>query len=153
MISSKLSSGEKVTDKAINNCTGSLVSSLATVYNKYFEDYLVRKEGIFRKHVYGARSHFTFRFVIVSVPGPHKKDEIHVPWVAGPTAFRPHLLNKLTRRGYTYKEANKILYRSVKKYDPLIAELLQELIDESPYRGIPAIINRNPNRLGHMDNM
>ena len=140
----KVSSGEKVTDKAINNCTGSLVSSLATVYNKYFEDYLVRKEGIFRKHVYGARSHFTFRFVIVSVPGPHKKDEIHVPWVAGPTAFRPHLLNKLTRRGYTYKEANKILYRSVKKYDPLIAELLQELIDESPYRGIPAIINRNP---------
>ena len=114
------------------------------MYNKYFEDYLVRKEGIFRKHVYGARSHFTFRFVIVSVPGPHKKDEIHVPWVAGPTAFRPHLLNKLTRRGYTYKEANKILYRSVKKYDPLIAELLQELIDESPYRGIPAIINRNP---------
>jgi len=50
----------------------------------------------------------------------------------------------LKQRGYTLKQASAILFQSTKNYHPLIDELLQELIDESPYKGIPVLINRNP---------
>ena len=53
-------------------------------------------------------------------------------------------MNKLVRRGYTYKEANRMLYDAVNAYHPVIHEILNELITESKYKGIPVIILRNP---------
>lgn len=144
----KASNDKTKTDRKIWNATATAMSKLADIYYSHYGSYLVDKSGNFRKHVFGARSHFTFRTVIVSIPGRHEYDEIHVPWAIGVTAFRPHLLNKLvTKRGYTYKLANSLLYRSVKKYEPIIDELLNELIKESPYNGIPVIEQRNPSLL------
>ena len=37
-----------------------------------------------------------------------------------------------------------MLYDAVNKYDPIIAEILDELIVESAYKGIPVMILRNP---------
>ena len=124
--------------------TGTIISKIADLSKSYFENYLVRKEGIFRKHIYGARSHFTFRCVIVSRPGRHVHDELEVPYCIGVTAFRPHVLNKLMKRGYKYKTANRMLYDAVNNYDPVIHQILDELIAESPYKGIPIMILRNP---------
>ena len=124
--------------------TGTIISKIADLSNNYFNNYLVKKEGIFRKHICGARSHFTFRCVIVSIPGRHIHDELETPWCVGVTAFRPHVMNKLVRRGYTYKEANRMLYDAVNAYHPVIHEILNELITESKYKGIPVIILRNP---------
>jgi hypothetical protein len=140
----KICSEDSVNEKIYNATLGSMLSNLAGLYKTYFDQYLVKKSGTFRKHVYGARSHFTFRCVIVSVPGKHKHDEISAPWCVGVTAFRPHILNKLTKRGYTYKSAILKLYRSIISFDTEIYEILNELIKESPYRGIPCIIQRNP---------
>ena len=131
-------------NKKWSNSTAVVISKLASLYNSYFEDYVVQKIGMFRKHVYGARSHFTFRCVITSISGPHQHNEIHVPFAVGVTAFRLHLLNKLLKRGYKYKYSSKLLYQSVKKYNPLIDDLLQELVTESPYMGLPVILQRNP---------
>lgn len=140
----KVCSEETLTDKQISNATASTVSNLAKLYETYYKTYLRKKHGIFRKNIYGTRSHFTFRFVIVSRPGKHRHDEIVAPWVAGVTAFRPHVLNKLVRRGYTYKEASAMLYRAVKEYNSVIHDILKELIAESPEKGIPILIQRNP---------
>lgn len=140
----KTCSEDDISEKAYNNTLGSMLSNLAGLYKTYFNQYLVKKAGTFRKHVYGARSHFTFRCVIVSVPGKHNHDEIQAPWCVGITAFRPHILNKLSKRGYTYKTAITKVYKAVKTFDPEIYEILNELIKESPYRGIPCIIQRNP---------
>lgn len=140
----KLCSEDNVSDKMYNNTVGSMLSNLAGLYKTYFNQYLVKKTGTFRKHVYGARSHFTFRCVIVSMPGQHRHDEIHAPWCVGVTAFRPHILNKLAKRGYTYKNAIIKLYRAVKVFDQEIYDILEELIQESPYKGLGVLLQRNP---------
>lgn len=140
----KIVNDEKPTIKKQSNSTAAIISKLATLYYVYFDSYIVKKIGVFRKHVYGARSHFTFRAVITSIPGRHLYNEVHVPWAIGVTAFRPHILNKLMKRGYRYKEANVMLFRAVKKYTVVIDEILNELISESPYMGIPILIQRNP---------
>jgi hypothetical protein len=131
--------------KKIASTTAVTISKLATQYYTYYNKYIVFKSGAMRKHVYSARSHFTFRTVIVAVSGVHDYEQIQVPWLVGPTVYRPHLFNKLVnQRGYTYKEANVLLFRAVKAYDPLIDELLNELIAESPYpKGLPCIAQRN----------
>lgn len=125
--------------------TARAISGLAGMYAKYYDEHVAKKSGIIRKHIYGSRSHFTFRSVIVSRSGAHRYDQVVVPWCMGPTVFRPHLLNKLIKRGHPYKSASNLIYRAVKKYEPEIDELLQELVKESrDPRGIPIIIARNP---------
>lgn len=140
----KICSIDEPNDKQKEIATARVISNLAILYNKYYEEYVAQKSGIFRKHVYGARSHFTFRNVIVARTGRHRHDEIIAPWVIGPTVFRPHLLNKLIKRGYTFKEASALIYRAVKKYEPVIDELLTELLNESPGGTIPIVLQRNP---------
>jgi len=136
---------EKPSAKKQSNATGAIISKLATLYHTYFNNYIVKKIGVFRKHIYGARSHFTFRAVITSIAGKHLQNEIHVPWAIGVTAFRPHVLNKLLQRNYRYKDANVLLFKAVKKYVPVIDEILNELIAESPYMGLPVTVQRNLN--------
>ena len=125
--------------------TATLIHRLVKMYNKQYGDFLVSKQGSFRKHVYGGRSHFTFRTVISAETGKHRINEIVPPWVVLVTVFRPHVLNKLIRRGYSYMDADRLLTRSISVYSPIIDEIQQELISESPYeQGIPCILNRNP---------
>lgn len=125
--------------------TAVTLSKLASLYNKYFKDYVVQKIGIFRKHVYGSRSHFTFRTVIGSFPGKHEHNEIHIPWSVAVTAFRPHIFNKLFNK-YNYNgiETSNILIKAVKKYIPVVHEIINELIAETKYMGIPCLAQRNP---------
>lgn len=136
-----------LTPKQISSTIAVVMSSLTSLYNDYFKDVIIGKPGMFRKHVYGTRSHFTFRCVIVSRPGEHAYDEVIVPWTIGVVVFRPHLLNKLTKLGYNYKDANKLLFKACKCWDPVISKLLDELIKESPHRGIPITALRNPSLL------
>lgn len=135
---------EKLTLNKKSNCMSRTLSDLSTIYGYYNKEYLSRKTGIFRKHIYGARAHFTFRGVIVSIAGPHKYNEIHVPWSIGVTAFRPHLLNLLcNREGLSYKEASSKLFNAVNNYDPLIDKCLNVMLEESGI-GIAVILQRNP---------
>ena len=127
--------------------TVNVLSKLSMVYYNYYNKHLLKKPGIFRKHLFGARSPFTFRSVITSLSGPHNHDEIHVPWAIGVTAFRPHILNKLKKLGYAYREANNMLTRAVKKYNPIIDNILQSLITEAPNGRIELLAQRNPSLL------
>jgi len=141
----KTVSESKLNRKKMLVTTAVVISKLSILYYDYFENYVVKKIGIFRKHVYGARSHFTFRAVITSISGRHQHDQIFVPKAIGVTAFRPHLLNKLVKKyGYTFKKASKLLFNAVKNDYEIIDKLLEELIAESPYdKGIPVLATRN----------
>lgn len=141
----KASNEEKQTDKKINIVTGQVISKLSDLYMTYFNNYVYKKIGIFRKHVYGTRSHFTFRSVIVSIPGKHRHDEIYIPWSIAVTVFRPHILNILVKRyKMPYIDVNNLLFRSVKKYEPIVHEALLTLMREAPTGRINVIAQRNP---------
>ena len=117
---------------------------LSEYYEKFISDILVGKKGWFRKHVFGSRLHFTARAVISSLSDNHRYDELHLPWSLSIMLFKIHLTSKLIKRGFTPNECTRLLHEHSVQYNPLIDELFQEMIRESPYDGIPVLLNRNP---------
>lgn len=128
------------------NRTIKTIAQLAGFYDEIARMTLAKKEGIFRKHVFGTRSHFSFRGVISSLTDQHYYAEIHIPWGIGVSLFSIHITSKLLRRGFTPNTAKAFLYEHAQKYHPLLDELFKELIDEvpAPYVGIPVVFQRNP---------
>ena len=142
----KLCSQDTVTKAALSNTTGAVVSKLANLYLAHFTKFVASKSGIFRKNIYGAKSHFAFRCVVVSIAGPHRFDEVVAPWIVGLVTFRPHILNRLVRKGYPYKQASKKIFKACNKFDPEIYEILELLVKETPNgMGVPIILQRNQN--------
>jgi hypothetical protein len=117
---------------------------LCEFYETFAKETLSKKPGILRKHIFGIRLHFTARAVITSITEPHDYDELHVPWSVAIQLFHLHLMNKLYKLGYTQKQAEMFLRRYTFEYHPLLDQLFQELISQSPFGGIPCIFQRNP---------
>lgn len=136
-----LSRKEQVTARALNDLTS---------YYRYFvAEICGEKEGVWRQQIFGTMMHFTARGVITSISEPHHYQECHLPWSMSVQLFRAHLLGKLlngssTRRQMSYNQAHRLLTHAVSNYVPLIDELFQELIRESPHRGIAITLQRNP---------
>ncbi len=110
-----------------------------TIRNK-----LAKKTGIFRKHVFGGRAHFTYRAVISSITVPHKYTDLHIPWGVAMNLFDLHLTNKLYAHGYTPNEAEDFMLKHALKYHPFLDALFMEIIAESPFDGPPTLFQRNP---------
>ena len=119
------------------------VMQLAEYYHDFFSKSLGPKAGWFRKHIFGSRVHFSARAVISSISEPHDHEEAHFPWSMSVMFLKLHLISKLLDRGFTPNEAIRHLHEHTLEYDVLIDELFQELIAESPTKGIPVIIQRN----------
>ena len=120
------------------------IDRLSKFYLDYYKNTLASKEGVFRKHIFGTRSHFSARAVISSITEPHNYDEIHIPWGVAINMLRLHLTNKLIRRGMNPNQIVGYLNEHTYKYSPLLDELFQELIRESPRGGIECVLTRNP---------
>lgn len=126
---------------------------LSRFYSDVTENLLTQKTGIMRRHIFGSRAHFSFRNVISSITKPHEYDECHIPWTSAINVFRPHILNKLSKRGYVPKEALRIYNSALIRYVEVIDEIFKELIAESVHIdpltgekkvGISVLANRNP---------
>ena len=126
------------------NRTAKTISMLSEFYYNMYHAILASKNGIFRKHVYGTRNHFSARAVISSNTKAHKYDELHIGWGHGVTMLKVHLTNKLLKRGYTPNQCTSLLQEYTVKYHPLLDILFNELIDESPEKGLVCTWNRNP---------
>lgn len=126
------------------NRTVKMIAQLSEYHENIARDTLAKKEGIFRKHIYGGRCQFSFRAVISSLTDAHDYDELHIPWGIGASVLRIHLLNKLMRRGYSDNAAIGFLNHYAQTYHPLLDELFQQLIMESKQKGIPCVFQRNP---------
>lgn len=125
------------------NRTVKAMVKLSEFCENFIKTNMSGKPGIYRKHTFGSRTHFSFRAVVTSLTNAHRYDEIHVPWGIGITAFRPHLINKLLRRGFDHNAAIGFLYGHVEKYHPMLDEIFKELLAESPTGGAPCILQRN----------
>lgn len=126
------------------NRTVKMIMQLAGYYRDQHKTVIGKKEGWFRKHIFGTLSSYTGRCVISSLSNAHDYEELHIPWSYAISLFSIHLKGKLMRLGHTPKEAGKLLITASSVYDPLVDQLLQELIDEAPFKGIPVIFQRNP---------
>jgi hypothetical protein len=99
---------------------------------------------VYRKQVFAARSEFSFRAVIVSITDQHDYECVKVPWPIAVTFLEYHITNKLIKRGMSPNAIKEHLYTHAHRYSALLAEVMDELIKESPYKGIPIILGRNP---------
>jgi len=131
-------------DKRLQNSTAKIISKSATLFAGYMKDLVSRKGGLARKNIYGGRAHFTFRAVISSLDPMYDYDTLHVPYIVGISSFRPHLINKLLAKGLTQKKASAKIFRGAKVFDQELYDIMCELIDEAPDKGIPVFFNRNP---------
>lgn len=127
---------------------GRSLVDMADFYEKYIEEVIFGKPGLIRQQITAARSHFTGRAVITSIPGIHEHDELHIPWSVGCSLMRPYLLASLERRGWSYRDSVNFLTFQNRIYHPLIDEMFQEFIESSENpngkKGLLALFNRNP---------
>lgn len=126
------------------NRTVKTLAQLANFNDDLARSTLAKKEGIFRKHVFGTRSHFSCRGVITSTTDAHAYDEIYVPWGMGIASLSIHLTNKLLREGFDPNTAKAYLYEHSQKYSERLDRYFHELIEECPYKGLPVVFQRNP---------
>lgn len=143
-ISATVNSPTQLSKKVLQARAVKAIMSLAEYHQTFMATALSTKSGWFRKHVFGSRLHFTFRAVISSLSDNHEYDELHLPWSMSVMAYKTHLTAKLIKRGYTPNEATQFLHEHTLRYNPLLDELFTELIQESPHRGLPVLLNRNP---------
>lgn len=144
-ISSVDSAQSQLSVKVKENRTVKTIAKLAEFYDVFCRDSLAQKGGVFRKHIFGTRSHFSFRAVISSITDVHDYEEIHIPWSIGVSVFRLHLVNKLGKQGMSAHEATRYLNVHASRYCERLNQLFLELIAEVPNKkGIPVMVQRNP---------
>lgn len=143
-IASIRSSAYPLKPAVVQNRVVKAIKSLATFHETYGRTRLARKPGLYRRHVFGSRLHFTARGVITSISDPHEYDELHVPWGIATQLLKYHIINKLKKRGRTVNEALSFVYSNVLRYNEELDGIFKELIAESPDKGIPVTFHRNP---------
>lgn len=115
---------------------------LSDFYEEYIKYVYFSKTGLVRQHISSTRSHFTARAVITMLYGHHKYDEIHLPWSLSCTLFREHIINRLLKNGFIYKDAVSFLMVHNRTYNELIDRIFNEIISEAG--GVSCFLNRNP---------
>lgn len=143
-ISSIKSSPTPMSARSIEIRVVNAISKLASFYKKFSQKTLGGKYGLYRKHIFGGRAHFTARAVITSISEPHHYQELHTPWGMTVSLLKVHITNKMLKMGMTPIEIERHITGHILKYSPLLDYIMQELIDESPYMGIPVTFGRNP---------
>lgn len=102
------------------------------------------KPGQIRRNVVASKTIMSYRAVITSITRPWDYEAIEVPWQVALIMFRPMIINKLYRRGFTLNRAIDRLMEGLHTYDRLLHDILLELKAEAPAGKIPIVIQRNP---------
>lgn len=103
------------------------------------------KKATPRAHISGGRLNWSSRTVITPIVGPHDYDEIRLPWKLAVPMLRVHILSKLTgKHKKSPNEAMNIYVRAELSYDPLVHDIIKELIAEHPRKGLPIVWWRPP---------
>jgi hypothetical protein len=129
--------------KVKENMVATSLLDMSLFYREYFKKVVFKNEGLIRQQVISTRAQFSARAVITSISGPHEYNEMHLPWSIACSLFREHLLNRLMKMGYIYRDALSLIISHVEKYNPLLDSIFQEMINEEG-NGIAVYFNRNP---------
>lgn len=143
-ITSLESSAMPTTQRVRENRASKVINQLAAYYAGYTKDNLSGKPGMFRRQVYGSRLDFSGRAVISSLSGPHKYYELHFPWGLTIVMLKTHITNKLLAMGYSAERAEAFITLSTLRYNELMDNIIEGLLEECPYPGFPVVFQRNP---------
>lgn len=111
---------------------------------KIFSVKVEGKYGFLRKSLIASRLNNTFRAVIVPIVVEHQADECHLPWKIGVAMNKCSIINILMNRYHmSMPEANDRYCKALVMFDPLIREVLDILMKECPYKGLPVLLNES----------
>lgn len=163
MVTSTYSSPLALDLKRRESHAARFVAAIGACYAGICTKFIGGKYGLVRRQLIGSRLHFTGRAVITSISDSHHYEELHIPWPFAVQLFEYHLCAKLFRRGFSVNDALAFIEDNTLTWNPLMRELFDELIAESPplegwpqgifkdldenpklLRGIPCIFQRNP---------
>ncbi len=134
---------QEAVDSLIDNSRrGKAVSARGRRKLKSLSDMLKGKQGRFRRNLLGKRVDYSGRSVIVI--GPQLKlHQCGLPKTMALELFRPFVMRKLVE--YNYAHNVKGAKRLIEKMDPVVWEVLEEIIQD-----YPVLLNRAPtlHRLG-----
>ena len=128
------------------------ISSTASEANDLYADYTHSacfsltggKGGLLRGQLYRSRSDWCGRAVITSinedVGRPLQYSSLHLPWKMAVELLRVHISSILLYEGKSQIDIEQILMRAMEAYDPIIHQLMLDLIDEGPLVNV----QRNP---------
>ena len=131
-----------------------LVAKGLQAYGQFWIEFISnvagRKPGYFRQEIFGQRSHFTFRGVIISDAKRHVYNHIRIPWKMGVQLFKDHLISLLIKgdkhfKRMSIKAADELLVYANNNYVELINYLFDKLLYANPSgQGYPCSLQRNP---------
>jgi len=134
---------QEAVDSLIDNSRrGKAVSARGRRKLKSLSDMLKGKQGRFRRNLLGKRVDYSGRSVIVI--GPQLRlDQCGLPKSMALELFRPFVMRKLVE--YNYAHNVKGAKRLIERMDPVVWEVLEEIIQD-----YPVLLNRAPtlHRLG-----
>jgi hypothetical protein len=115
-------------------------------YNDSIKAKLDGKPALLRKHLFGARFHWSARTVVVPIVEFQRYDEIHLSWKLAVNLLKIHIIGRLIQQhGMNFDEAIATQAKAQVRYDLFVHNILKDLINETPgSRGLPLLINRNP---------
>jgi len=106
---------------------------------------IASKPGFARKNVFGTRLHFSSRAVITPITDEHQFDELYIPWRIGVASMKLEIINLLQQRMfYSMSDAVRTHARALTSHVEEVYNVMLELIEESPYKGLPVYFGRNP---------
>lgn len=126
------------------NRTAKANAKIAEFYVSFIRNVVCGKNGMCRQHLFGARTHFSARAVITSLSEPHHYTEVHLPWSLSIQLYSIHISNRLLAKGMSPRDIENTLNNAALKYNPMIHEILNNLMVSCPYIGLPILLQRNP---------
>lgn len=130
---------------------------MCVIYNAFLEytaailnKKLLKKPGFIRKQLLGARLYCSARAVIVPIFDIHNFDEIYIPWCMAVEVLKLEIINVLMNRKHmTGPQAEAMHRKATAQFVPEVYEIINTLIEECPYKGLPVLMGRNPSlRIG-----
>ena len=107
--------------------------------------YVSVKKAIPRNHIFGTRFHLSARTVIVPITKPLRYYELHWPWRMAVNTLRVHIKGVLLRDyKMSINEADMKFQAALQVVDEDIKRIMNKLIEDSPYPGLPVVWDRPP---------
>lgn len=134
-----------MTEERIEKKLVKFYEQITDYYNVTLAKFIGTKKGIFRKHIYGDILAWTCRCVLTSITGPHRHDDIELPWVVALRLFRYHLFGRLRYKyNMSPNEICDVLDRAVNYLDPRIIEIFEYMFATGYMQCSHVILGRNP---------